>query len=99
MSQALLTSSYLSYCENLHSIHHNSWYKPEFESFDAFAASLSLSKARAKLIINFVNFRLMAENEGMRMPTSPEQVRSLLSMPRKRWLEIWELVLDCVPVV
>jgi hypothetical protein len=71
-------------------------WKDWHDSWDDYVASRwGLSKTRAKLLCNFAKFRRMCEAELMgTLPETPEQVKAVLALPQKQWLETWELVLS-----
>jgi hypothetical protein len=102
MNEQLLEASYVAYCENLLALRKSGDWKAWHETWEEYAKSRwGLSKARWKLLCAFVKLRAMCEAELLAtLPESPEQVKGLLALPQKQWLDTWELVLNyCVPPV
>lgn len=91
----MMLESYVSYCEGMVELRRRGEWKQHAATFAEYAAArFSLSKTRVELICKFVALRRDAQAAGLALPETPEQVAPLLALPRKRWLEAWELVLD-----
>ena len=102
MNEELMTSSYVTYCLNLLALRKSADWKAWHESWEEYVkVRWGLSKSRAKLLCDFGKFRGMCEEEGYGvLPQTPEQVKELLALPQKQWLETWELVLSyCKPPI
>lgn len=99
MNEALLTSYYVSYCETLLAIRKSGDWKDWHPSWDDYVQRRwSLSKSRAKLLCQFAQFRNMALEETFgTLPETPEQVKSILGLPQKLWIETWDLVISDNP--
>lgn len=96
MNEDLMVSSYVSYCQNLLALRKSSDWKAWHETWDGYVKERwGLSKTRANLVCAFAKFRAMCEAELFgTLPETPEQVKALLALPQKQWLETWELVLS-----
>lgn len=97
-----MVSSYVTYCLNLLALRKSDDWKAWHETWDDYVkVRWGLSKSRAKLLCGFARLRGMCEAEGYGvLPESPEQVKELLALPQKLWLETWELVLNyCKPPI
>lgn len=96
MNEQLLGSAYVSYCESLLALKRSGDWKAWFESWDEYVkARWGLSKSRAKLLCAFIKLRTLLEAELFgTLPETPEQVKSILALPQKQWLETWELVIN-----
>lgn len=95
MNEEMLSAAYVSYCETLLAIRKSGDWKDWHDTWDDYVQRRwSMSKSRAKLLCDFAKFRNMALDELFgTLPESPEQVKSILALPQKRWLEVWELVI------
>jgi hypothetical protein len=98
VNEQILASSYVSYCESLLALKRSGDWKAWFESWDEYVkARWGLSKSRAKQICAFIKMRQLFHEETFGfgwLPETPEQVKSILALPQKQWLETWELVLN-----
>jgi hypothetical protein len=102
MNEGLMVSGYVGYCENLLALRKSGDWRAWFETWDEYVQKRwGLSKSRAKLVCDFAKFRRECEAEMLSdLPETPEQVKALLSLPQKQWLETWELVLNyCKPPI
>lgn len=96
MNADLLTQSYRDYCETLLAIRRSGEWKEHATTFDDYAKlRWSLSKTRAKLLCDFAKLIGLCRKEGLPLPDTPENVKPLLSLAQKHWLDVWRLVLDC----
>lgn len=96
MTELLLTGSLIAYCENLIAIRRDGNWKRQHKTFESYALDRwGLSKARSSLLCNFVRLRGLLKDElfGL-LPETPEQVRTLVKLPRIKWAEAWQFVLD-----
>jgi hypothetical protein len=95
MNEQILESAYASYCESLLALKRSGDWKPRHKTWEDYAkARLGLSKSRAKLLCGFAKFRALLEAELFgTLPESPEQVKALLALPQRQWVEAWELVI------
>ncbi len=96
MNEELMTSSYVTYCQNLLALRKSGDWRSWHETWDDYVKiRWGLSKSRAKLVCDFAKFLGMCEAELFgTLPETPEQVKALLALPQKQWLETWELVLS-----
>lgn len=96
MNEELMVSSYVTYCQNLLALRKSGDWKDWHETWDGYVKERwGLSKTRAKLVCGFAKFRAMCEAELFgTLPETPEQVKELLALPQKQWIEVWELVLS-----
>lgn len=93
MNEQLLTSYYADYCETLLAIRRSGEWKDWSGTWEEYVGKRwSLSKSRAKLLCQFAKLRAMCHVEHMRLPETPEQVKAILALPQKQWLETWDLV-------
>jgi hypothetical protein len=102
MNEDLMVSAYVGYCENLLALRKSGDWKAWHETWDEYVrVRWGMSKSRAKLVCDFAKFRAMCESEMMStLPDTPEQVKAMLALPQKQWLETWELVLNyCKPPI
>lgn len=102
MNEQLLASYYVSMAETLLAIRKSrDWDASCADFYDYAAKRWSLSKSRAKLLCDFAVFREMCHVElYSTLPETPEAVKSLLALPKKQWLEVWELVVNyCKPPI
>src|SRR5690606_23429296 len=92
----LMVSEYVRYCDSLLALRKSGDWKDWYETWEAYCKERwGLSKTRAKLMCDFAKFRQMCEAEMMStLPDTPEQVKDLLALPQKQWLDTWELVLN-----
>jgi hypothetical protein len=96
MNEQLLTGSLIAYCETVLAIKREGSWKRQFKTFEQYAlARWGLSKPRASLLCNFVRLRGLLKDElfGL-LPETPEQVKALVRLPRVKWAEAWQFVLD-----
>lgn len=98
MNEQLMTESYATYCQNLLALRKSGDWKAWHSTWDDYVSSRwGISKTRAKLLCGFAKFRELAEEALFgTLPETPEQVRAVLALPQKQWLETWELVLSVV---
>jgi hypothetical protein len=96
MNEDLMVTEYVRYCESLLALRKSGDWKDWHETWDEYVVKRwGLSKARAKLVCDFAKFRQMLQAELFgTLPDTPEQVKALLALPQKQWLETWELVLQ-----
>lgn len=96
MNEDLMVTEYVNYCRSLLALRKSGDWKAWHETWEDYVASRwGLSKTRAKLLCAFARFRELAESElFITLPETPEQVRHVLALPQKQWLETWELVLS-----
>lgn len=96
MNEDLMVTEYVRYCDSLLALRKSGDWKSWHDTWEEYVSSRwGLSKTRAKLICDFAKFREMAEAELFgTLPETPEQVRAVLALPQKQWLETWELVLS-----
>ncbi len=95
MSESLFTLAIQQQCEHLLAIRKSGDWRRDAASFDIYCKKRwSLSKTRAKLLCDFAKFCQMAREEHMKLPDSPDNVRPLLSLPQRCWLDVWTMVLD-----
>jgi len=102
MNEDLMVSAYVGYCENLLALRKSGDWKAWHETWDEYVrVRLGLSKSRAKLVCDFAKFRAMLDSELFATrPETPEQVKGILALPQKQWIDTWELVLNvCKPPV
>lgn len=98
MNEDLMVTEYVRYCESLLALRKSGDWKSWHETWEEYVSSRwGLSKTRAKLLCGFAKFREMCEAELFgTLPETPEQVKAILALPQKQWLETWELVLAYV---
>lgn len=91
-----MVSAYVGFCESLLGLRKSGDWKDWHETWEDYVrVRWGLSKSRAKLVCDFAKFRQMCEAEMMStLPDTPEQVKDLLALPQKQWLDTWELVLN-----
>src|SRR5687767_11380497 len=96
MNEGLMVSEYVRYCGALLALRKSGDWKAWHETWDEYVKSRwGLSKSRAKLLCAFARFYDMCEAELFgTLPESPEQVKAILALPQKKWLEAWEFVLN-----
>lgn len=95
MNDDLLTEGYHQYCDTLLAIRRSGEWKDHAPSFDDYAQKRwSLSKTRAKLLCNFAKFVAMCREHRIELPETPENVKPILGLAQKYWLDVWRLVLD-----
>jgi hypothetical protein len=96
VNEGFLIGAYVTYCTTLLAIRHSGEWREWADTWDEYVRDRwSLSKSRAKLLCSFAAFRLLCEKkEVRRLPDTPEQCKPLLALPKKQWLETWELVVD-----
>ena len=97
MNEQLLETSYVNYCETLLAIRKSREWSVWALTWEEYVTKrLSMSKTRAKLLCDVAKFRAMCRAELFTiLPETPENVRPILSLPQKAWIEIWELVVSC----
>lgn len=93
MDEQLLRDAIHDYCATLLAIARS--FKKRTEFFDHATKSYSLSKTRAGLYLNFAEFHTMCRDANMLNPSHPDSVAPILALPKKQWLEVWKMVLDC----
>lgn len=96
MNEQLLEGACATYCQALLAIRKSGDWKAWHDDwFEYCKQRWGLSKTRAKALCDFAKFRDMCDAELIgTMPESPEQVKPLLTLPQKRWIETWTLVLS-----
>lgn len=98
MNEQILESNYVAYCESLYGLRRGGEWKAWHETWDGYVRERwGLSKSRAKLICAFIKMRSMLHDQTFgfgTLPQTPEQVKSILALPQKQWLETWDLVLN-----
>lgn len=95
MSESLFALAIRQQCEHLLAIRKSGDWRRDATSFDTYCKKRwSLSKTRAKLLCDFAVFCRMAQDSYMRVPDSPDNIRPLLALPQRRWLDVWTMVLD-----
>lgn len=96
MNEQLLENAYAAYCQELFALRKSGDWKAWHDDWaDYVKKRWGLSKSRAKLLCDFAQFRGMCEAELFgTLPETPEQVKALLALPKKRWLETWEMILS-----
>lgn len=96
MNEQLLEAAYATYSQTLLAIRKSGDWKAWHDSFEDYCkVRWGLSKSRAKALCNFARFRDLCDAELLgTMPETPEQVKGILALPQKRWVETWELVLS-----
>lgn len=94
MNEDLWVSSYVAFCESLWGLRKSGDWKAWHETWEEYVQQRwGLSKSRAKLLCDFAKFRALCEAELFgTLPDTPEQVKALLALPQRAWLETWELV-------
>jgi hypothetical protein len=94
MNEHFLEERYVAYCEELAALRKSGDWKAWHDDWDHYCkVRWGLSKSRAKLICAFAKFRDLAKNQLFHtLPETPEQVKAILALPQKDWLETWELV-------
>jgi hypothetical protein len=94
-SEAMLESAYATYCQTLCSLRKSGEWKAWHEDWSEYCKQRwGLSKSRAKALAHFAKFRDMCEAELFgTLPETPEQVKPIMALPQKKWLETWEMVL------
>jgi hypothetical protein len=95
MNEQLLEGAYSDYCKTLCAIRKSGDWKAWHDDWSEYCKKRwGLSKSRAKALVSFSKFRDMCEAELFgTLPETPEQVKPILALPRKKWLETWEMVL------
>jgi hypothetical protein len=90
-----MVTEYVRYCDSLLALRKSGDWKSWHDSWEEYVSSRwGLSKTRAKLLCNFAKFRQLLEAELFgTLPETPEQVKAVLALPQKQWVETWELVL------
>lgn len=92
MNEQLLASHYERMCETLWAIKKSGDWKATCSSFDIYVSRRwSLSKTRAKLLCNFAEFVADCRKEYLRIPDAPENVKPILALAKKHWLDAWRL--------
>jgi hypothetical protein len=93
VNEQLLVDHYATYCETLLAIRKSGDWREWHETWDEYVVKRwSISKSRAKLLCNFAKFRRMARDELYgTLPETAEQVRPILALSHRLWLEVWEL--------
>lgn len=96
MNEHFVESSYATYCQTLLAVRKSGDWKAWYDDWSEYVKKRwGLSKSRAKVLCDFAQFRDMCESEMFgTLPETPEQVKALLALPKKRWLETWELVIS-----
>jgi len=95
MNEQFFASANLQMCEHLAAIRKSGDWHHYAASFDVYVQlRWSLSKTRAKLLCDFAKFCKMVGQEKLKIPGSPENVRPILMLPQKRWLEIWAICIN-----
>lgn len=96
MNEQLLEGAYVTYCQTLLAVRKSGDWKAWYDDWSEYVKKRwGLSKSRAKVLCDFAQFRAMCESELFgTLPETPEQVKALLALPKKRWLETWELILS-----
>lgn len=99
MNEELMIGEYVRYCESLLALRKSRDWSEWYETWDDYVSKRwGMSKSRAKLLCDFAKFRAMCvEQQYTTLPDTPEQVKALLALPQKQWLETWELVLSVAP--
>jgi hypothetical protein len=95
MNEQLLESAYVAYCQTLSAIRKSGDWKAWHKDWPEYCKKRwGLSKSRAKTLCDFAKFRGMCEAELFgTLPETPEQVKPIMALPQKKWLETWEMVL------
>jgi hypothetical protein len=96
MNERALADSYAIVCDTLRAIRKSGEWKDWCESWEEYVAKRwSITKSRAKLLCDFAKFREMALREMFgTLPETPEQVKPILALPHRLWLEVWQLCID-----
>lgn len=96
VNDQLLSSYWVSLCETLLAIRKSREWRDWHETWDEYVTlRWSMSKSRAKLLCDFASLREMCHVELFgTLPETPDAVKPLLALPRKQWLEVWELVVN-----
>jgi hypothetical protein len=97
MNEQMLVAGYVTYCETLLAIRHSGDWKDWCSTWNEYVVQRwSISKSRAKTLCDFAKFRRMALDEMFHtLPETPENVKPILALPQKQWLDVWQLVIDC----
>lgn len=98
MNEELMVSEYVRYCDSLLALRKSGDWKDWHDTWEEYAQSRwGLSKTRSKMLCDFAKFRALCVEHGSAfLPNTPEQVKAVLALPQKQWLETWELVLAYV---
>lgn len=67
-------------------------FKKRADFYEHCANRYSLSKTRAALLCHFAEFNAMCREAEVTRPDHPENVAPILSLPKKQWLDAWEIV-------
>lgn len=96
MNESLMVNDYVRYCDSLLALRKSGDWKSWHDTWEDYVSSRwGLSKTRAKLLCNFAKFRQLLEAELFgTLPETPEQVKAILALPQKQWVETWELVVS-----
>jgi hypothetical protein len=96
MNEQMLEGAYATYCQTLCGIRKSGDWKAWHEDWAEYCKKRwGLSKSRAKTLVHFAKFRDMCEAELFgTLPETPEQVKPIMALPQKKWLETWEMVLS-----
>lgn len=91
MNEQLLADQYQRLCETLLAIKRSGDWKP-YATWEYYVAKRwSLSKSRAKFLCDFATFVGMCRAEHLRLPDTPENVKPVLALAQKRWMDAWAL--------
>ena len=95
MSESLLAAAWVQVADNMLAIRRAGDWRRDAASFDVYVAKRwSISKTRAKMLCNFATFCSMARGEFLRIPDSPDNIKPILDVAKKRWMDSWRICLD-----
>lgn len=91
MNEQLLANYHQQLAETLLAIKKSGDWKP-YATWEYYVQKRwSLSKSRAELLCKFAKFCGLCRAQNYRMPDSPENVKPILALAQKRWIDAWAL--------
>jgi len=95
MNEQLMAAAWQQVCDNVKSLRKSDGWRGSHADFNSYVkARWSLSKTRAKLYCDFSTFSAMCRAEHLHIPDSPDNVKPILELAQKHWIDTWILCID-----